>query len=115
MIVSKTKDAYITIDGKTKYNNIVAAMGLHIADLCAEQVKERGICNRFETTEQAIMSSQYFARMRHHAPILRYSDNPNHALEMDLVHPKSFETSKDLIQCLAFWAMVADVNEWFTS
>ena len=110
-----SKTTAININSKNTYKQIVAAMGLYIADLCAEQVKERGICNRFEITEQAIMGSQYFELTRYHSPILRYSDNPNHALEMDLVYPSGFKTSADLVQCLAFWAMVADVNDWFIS
>lgn len=112
--MNKTAETIVNINCKNKYNQIVTAMGLYIEDLCAQQVRERGICNRFETTEQAVMNSQYFEHTRHHSPILRYSDNPNHALEMDLIYPRSFETSADLVQCLAFWAMVADVNDWFT-
>ena len=101
-----------TINSTYDYEGIIAELGEAVVEAVkAELPYMHSWTSRYELTEELIANSEYAIYTKYFGDILLFSNNADNALDDGLVSVKG-QTAASLMGYMAYWALLADVNDW---
>ena len=101
-----------TINSTLDYKAIVAELGEAVVEsVKAELEPMHSWTSRYEMTEELVANSEYAIYTKYYGDILLFSNNADNALDDGLVSVKG-QTAASLMGAMAYYALLADVNDW---